>query len=97
MSTDSTTHRNDDLLRRIRGEYMEMPGLRLTDRQAQRLWALDSGTCRQVLDTLVASGFLRRTGSDHFVRGTDGAPVTPALRMAQASIAHHTLLQRAAS
>jgi len=29
----------DELLPRIVGEYQEMPGLRLTPRQAQRLWA----------------------------------------------------------
>ena len=29
------------MLRRIQGEFREMPGLRLTCRQAQRLWNLD--------------------------------------------------------
>ena len=30
-----------ELLGRIRGEYLEMPGLKLTLAQAQRLWGLD--------------------------------------------------------
>jgi hypothetical protein len=30
-----------DALRRVKGEYLEMPGLRLTPAQAQRLWGLD--------------------------------------------------------
>jgi hypothetical protein len=33
-----------ELLRRIRAEYLEMPGLRLTAPQAQRLFGLDSET-----------------------------------------------------
>jgi len=35
----------DDALIRIRGEYLEMPGLRLTTRQAQRLWHFDHARC----------------------------------------------------
>ena len=31
----------DYMLRQVRSEYLEMPGLRLTRRQAQRLWGLD--------------------------------------------------------
>lgn len=48
----------DALVRRVRGEYREMPGLRLTVRQAQRLWALDASTCESLLDSLVQDGFL---------------------------------------
>jgi hypothetical protein len=29
----------EDALRRVKGEYLDMPGLRLTLAQAQRLWA----------------------------------------------------------
>jgi hypothetical protein len=49
------------LLEIVRGEFLEMPGLRLTRQQARRLWALDSDTCDAVLSTLEGSGFLRRT------------------------------------
>src|SRR5262245_7291557 len=35
----------ESLLRRIEGEYLEMPGLQLTREQAQRLWVLDCDTC----------------------------------------------------
>lgn len=56
------------LLERICSEYREMPGLTLTVPQAQRLWALDRPACERVLDTLVESGFLRRTGRGTFVR-----------------------------
>ena len=33
------------LVQRIEREYSEMPGLRLTEGQAQRLWDLDADTC----------------------------------------------------
>ena len=33
------------LLRRVRGEFFEMPGLGLTVDQAQRLWGLERNTC----------------------------------------------------
>jgi hypothetical protein len=49
------------LLARARGEFIEMPGLKLTVAQAARLWALDGGTSREILEHLVASGFLWRS------------------------------------
>ena len=52
---------DDRLLARIRGEYDEMPGLRLTFSQACRLWQLDDTTCRAVLEQLVVERFLYRT------------------------------------
>jgi hypothetical protein len=42
----------------IRSEYEEMPGLALTQAQAQRLWTLEAAVCRSLLDTLVKAGFL---------------------------------------
>jgi hypothetical protein len=54
----SLTH--GDLVRRVRREYLEMPGLRITASEAQRLFGLDAATCDDVLDGLVTSGFLRR-------------------------------------
>ena len=50
----------EDMLHRVCGEYLEMPGLRLRSEQAQRLWGLDPQTCSCVLQALVESGFLRR-------------------------------------
>ena len=52
------TTTQEEILRRIRGEYLEMPGLRLTYVQAQRLWGLDARTCASVLDALVKDQFL---------------------------------------
>lgn len=55
------------LASRIRGEYLEMPGLNLTCAQACRLWQLDDATCSAVLSRLVAEGFLARTPGGAFV------------------------------
>lgn len=55
------------LLSRIRGEFLEMPGLRLTPRQACRLWHLDDRTCDSVLRVLLGEGFLTRTADGAFV------------------------------
>lgn len=57
-----------DLLQRIQCEFLEMPGLRLTERQARRLWNLDSVACASVLRVLVDGGFLCRTADGSFVR-----------------------------
>jgi hypothetical protein len=51
----------NELVGRIRAEFLEMPGLRLTVAQASRLWGLDEGACRHVIDVLVGSSFLRWT------------------------------------
>ena len=58
----------NDLVRLVRSEYLEMPGLRLTKLQAQRLWGLDAPTCDTVLKTLVSARFLRRTPTDSYAR-----------------------------
>jgi len=58
----------DDVLRRVRGEFTEMPGLRLTTAQAQRLWGLDRAVCDMLLSALVESKFLFRTRDGAFIR-----------------------------
>jgi len=51
----------DAIIRRVREEFHEMPGLRLTLAQATRLWGLERETAREVIDSLVAAAFLRWT------------------------------------
>jgi hypothetical protein len=58
----------EDLLKRVRGEYLEMPGLRLTGAQASRLWGLDSTICQRLLDALRDAQFLTRTSDGRYVR-----------------------------
>ena len=56
------------LLRRIQSEYQEMPGLTLTQAQAERLWDLDRTTCSTVLAALTERGFLKRTPAGTYIR-----------------------------
>jgi len=57
-------------LTRIQGEFLEMPGLRLTVRQAQRLWNLDQVVCESLLAALVDVRFLSESGGV-FLQRTD--------------------------
>ncbi|MDP2320533.1 MAG: hypothetical protein Q8O42_14490 [Acidobacteriota bacterium] len=57
---------------RVRGEYREMPGMRLRLEQAMRLWSIDGATCRQVLDSLVREGFLQRDQTGRYARAHGG-------------------------
>jgi len=59
------------LLHRVHGEYMEMPGLRLTLAQACRLWNADPTASLDVLNRLVEEQFLRLSGP-HYVRAATG-------------------------
>lgn len=56
------------LLQRVRSEFDEMPGLRLTPAQAGRLLGLDPSSCQRVINTLVQSAFLRWTPDGTVVR-----------------------------
>ena len=62
------TDTDDTLLRRIRGEFVEMPGLRLTGEQAARLWHLDSAHVTSLLRALVDARFLAHTADGRYRR-----------------------------
>jgi hypothetical protein len=71
------------MLDRIRAEYLEMPGLRLTLEQAQRLCGLERTLCQTVLDSLVEAKFLCLKANGTYARLTDGtstmtSPLLPA-------------------
>jgi hypothetical protein len=59
------------LTQRIREEFQEAPGLRVTIGEAARFWGLDESTCVLVLSHLYAAGFLSR-GSDSRYRQASG-------------------------
>lgn len=65
------------ILDRIRGEYREMPGLRLTMPQAERLWQIGHDDCEAALDTLVREGFLGITEDGTYV----ALPMTERVRL----------------
>jgi nucleotide-binding universal stress UspA family protein len=57
-----------DLIRRLREEYSEMPGLRLTEAQVERLCTADALTSASALRALVSAGFLRPMPDGSYVR-----------------------------
>jgi hypothetical protein len=83
MATSAPTAHIMVHARRIYSEYLEMPGLRLTSAQAQRLMGVEAAVCIDALDLLVDAGFLRLTTTGQYVRLTDGLIVSP-FRMAKA-------------
>ena len=56
------------LVDRVRCEFLEMPGLRLTIPQAARLWGLDLPSCEAVVEVLIRCEFLQRTASGAVAR-----------------------------
>ena len=71
---------NDEVLRRVQGEFLEMPGLRLTPAQARRLWGLEMAAVDALLETLVSANFLFQTADGAFMRVDHCSPVKAALR-----------------
>jgi hypothetical protein len=60
---------------RIRAEYNEMPGMRLTPEQVQRLSGIELAVCRLVLDELVGAGFLQEAPDHTYSRGRASDPL----------------------
>ncbi len=61
------TPSTDPLLARITGEFNEMPGLRLTVRQASRFWQIDHSVCEDALRQLVQRDVLYRTMDGYYI------------------------------
>lgn len=74
MDSQPLRHR-DAVLRRVQNEYFEMPGLRLTEAQARRLWGIDADLCAALLHTLVEAKFIFRTRDGAFVRTEHATPL----------------------
>lgn len=53
---------------RIRGEFLEMPGMRLTAAQVGRLCGIGMSACRLVLDDLVRAHVVSRGPGDTYAR-----------------------------
>jgi hypothetical protein len=64
----------------VQGEFLEMPGLRLTEPQARRLWGLDHAACTALLNALVDANFLFRTRDGAFMRVEQPTPLRAGLR-----------------
>lgn len=81
----------ESLVARIRGEYLEMPGLRLTFAQACRLWQVDAPTCETLLEQLVRDAFLYKTDNGAYI----ALSATPG-RQAKAHLRERVPLPRSA-
>ena len=77
----------EQMIRRISCEFLEMPGLRLTAEQAQRLWGLDQQSCSDILSELVSTSFLARTADGRYARASEDIVRFPPVRMARAGLA----------
>jgi hypothetical protein len=77
MTPDRRERRDDrareGLLQRIRSEFSEMPGLRLTREQAMRLWSLPGEVCERLFGELERAGDLRRLSDGAYGRPDLGA------------------------
>ena len=71
----------ETLIARVRGEYREMPGLRLTLPQASRLWQVATATCESVLESLVSDGVLLKTPQGAYI----AAPTERRMRSSNSS------------
>jgi hypothetical protein len=80
---NDVTHRT---LQRLQGEFLEMPGLRLTIQQAERLCGIESTMCKAILDALVDVKFLHVRPDGSYIRVTEGA--APQIRSAAVTRSH---------
>ncbi len=53
-----SSRRHEQILERLRAEYLEMPGMRLKLEQVQRLCGIEQSICQMALDSLVEANFL---------------------------------------
>jgi hypothetical protein len=56
---------------RLRAEFLEMPGMRLSPEQVARLSGVPRDICQCVLEDLVRAGFLRRWSNGSYGRSSD--------------------------
>ena len=69
VPTERREHGSRETLRcRVRAEFEEMRGLRLSIPQAIRLFGLREDVCRRILDALTEDGLLRRTSDEKYGR-----------------------------
>ena len=74
------------MLERIRGEFLEMPGLRLTLEQVQRFCGVERTLCQAVLGALVDAKFLCVKSNGAYARVSDGEIPRPRPAKADAGV-----------
>ena len=76
----------EQLIKRAKAEFVEMPGLKLTIEQSSRLWGIEPAQCKTLLHALVRRNFLAVTDDGQYLRATDIVARTPPMRPARASL-----------
>ncbi len=66
----------NDALKRIRAEFLEMPGLCLTGDQVQRLCGVERAQCQLALDVLVDAKLLCVKSNGVYARLTEGSDIS---------------------
>jgi hypothetical protein len=61
-----------DVVKRLRAEYLQVPGLRLTVEQVQRLCGIERMMSESVLDALVDARFLTVTSDGSYTHVMEG-------------------------
>jgi hypothetical protein len=62
---------HEQIMRRIRAEFREMPDMSLRSEQVQRLCGIEGALCQEALDALVDAKFLRVRSDGSYVRDAD--------------------------
>jgi hypothetical protein len=62
----------EEVLNRLRAEFLEMPGMHLKPEQVQRLCGVERALCQTALDSLVHARFLYVCADGQYARITDG-------------------------
>jgi hypothetical protein len=81
------------IVERLRAEFLEMPGLRLTAQQVHRFCGVDQDACRAVLEVLVTEKFLCAKPDGTYARLTDGVNWRPRQAKVEAVRKHEPLRQ----
>jgi hypothetical protein len=83
-----------DVITRLRTEFLEMPGLRLKSEQVQRLCGVERTMCQTMLDVLVDEKFLCVKPDGRYARLRDGAELRQ-LHPARADLRTHERAKKA--
>ena len=82
--------KHQQTLERIRAEFLEMPGLRLTVDQVHRFCGIDRRLCSEMLDALVQEKFLSVKDDGSYARATEGRSPRPRQAKADLGPGSHT-------
>jgi hypothetical protein len=82
--SEASMQHEHTLVERLRAEFLEMPGLRLTMDQVHRLCGVERVMCSEVLEALVQEHFLCVKPDGSYARVSDGRP--PRARQAKAAV-----------